>query len=69
MTNQIVVGIYLICFVALLGATFAFMFRMMTSTLMELDKKPRKPIHPEMRDVENGEELLVFKGLKDADDK
>tara|TARA_B100000401_G_C52325664_1_gene493938 strand:- start:90 stop:299 length:210 start_codon:yes stop_codon:yes gene_type:complete len=69
MTNQIVVGIYLISFVALLGATFAFMFRMMTSTLMELDKKPRRPIHPEMRDVENGEELLVFKGLKDADDK
>ena len=69
MTNQIVVGIYLICFVALLGATFAFMFRMMTSTLMELDKKPRRPIHPEMRDVENGEELLVFKGLKHADDK
>ena len=69
MTNQIVVGNYLICFVALLGATFAFMFRMMTSTLMELDKKPRRPIHPEMRDVENGEELLVFKGLKDADDK
>ena len=69
MTNQIVVGIYLICFVALLGATFAFMFRMMTSTLMVLDKKPRRPIHPEMRDVENGEELLVFKGLKDADDK
>ena len=69
MTNQIVVGIYLISFVALLGATFAFMFRMMTSTLMELDKKPRRSIHPEMRDVENGEELLVFKGLKDADDK
>ena len=69
MTNQIVVGIYLICFVALLGATFAFMFRMMTSTLMELEKKPRGPLHPEMRDVENGEELLVFKGLGDLDDK
>ena len=69
MMNEIVVGIYLISFVALLGATFAFMFRMMTSTLMELDKKPRRPLHPEMRDVENGEELLVFKGLEDAEDK
>ena len=69
MMNEIVVGIYLISFIALLGATFAFMFRMMTSTLMELDKKPRIPLHPEMRDVENGEELLVFKGLEDAEDK
>ena len=69
MMNEIVVGIYLISFIALLGATFAFMFRMMTSTLMELDKKPRRPLHPEMRDVENGEELLVFKGLEDAEDK
>ena len=67
--NDVTVFIYLVFFVALFGATFAFMFRMMTSTLMELDKKPRRPIHPEMRDVENGEELLVFKGLKDADDK
>ena len=69
MTNQIVVGIYLICFVALLGSTFAFMFRMMTSTLMELDKKHRRPLHPEMIDVENGVELLVFTGLGDLDDK
>ena len=35
----------------------------------QMDKyvdKPRKPVHPEMRDVENGEELLVFE-LKDDD--
>lgn len=64
--NQITVLIYLICFVSLLGATFAFMFTMMTSTLKEFDK-PRKKSktvipapHPEMEGVKYGEELLVF---------
>tara|TARA_B100000925_G_scaffold145431_1_gene108880 strand:+ start:2118 stop:2348 length:231 start_codon:yes stop_codon:yes gene_type:complete len=65
--NQITVLIYLICFVSLLGATFAFMFTMMTSTLKEFDK-PRKrnktvipAPHPEMEGVQYGEELLVFR--------
>ena len=65
--NQITVLIYLICFVSLLGATFAFMFTMMTSTLKEFDK-PRKKSktvipapHPEMEGVQYGEELLVFR--------
>tara|TARA_B100000902_G_scaffold375758_1_gene406087 strand:+ start:1247 stop:1477 length:231 start_codon:yes stop_codon:yes gene_type:complete len=65
--NQITVLIYLVCFVSLLGATFAFMFTMMTSTLKEFDK-PRKrnktvipAPHPEMEGVQYGEELLVFR--------
>ena len=65
--NQITVFIYLICFVSLLGATFAFMFTMMTSTLKEFDK-PRKKNntvlpapHPEMEGVKSGTELLVFR--------
>ena len=67
MDSQIVILIYLICFVSLLGATFAFMFTMMTSTLKEFDK-PRKrnktvipAPHPEMEGVQYGEELLVFR--------
>ena len=73
--NQITVLIYLICFVSLLGATFAFMFTMMTSTLKEFDK-PRKrnktvipAPHPEMEGVQYGEELLVFRSEdNDLDD-
>ena len=65
--NQITVLIYLICFVSLLGATFAFMFTMMTSTLKEFDKPKKKSKtvipapHPEMEGVKYGEELLVFR--------
>ena len=67
MDSQIVILIYLICFVSLLGATFAFMYTMMMSTLRDFDKpRVRKKTvipapHPEMEGVEYGEELLVFR--------
>ena len=63
------------CFVSLLGATFAFMFTMMTSTLKEFDKPKKKSKtvipapHPEMEGVKYGEELLVFRSEdNDLDD-
>ena len=68
--NDTLIFIYLVFFVALFAATFAYMFKMMTSTLSEMDRKPAKSYgdvmkaykrHPEMEDVENGEELLVFR--------
>ena len=40
--NDTLIFIYLVFFVALFAATFAFMFKMMTSTLSEMDKKPVK---------------------------
>jgi len=52
--------IYLICFAATLGAAFAFMWRSMDLVFKEIDKPTRK-IHPELKDVKSGEELLVFK--------
>ena len=67
MDSQIVILIYLICFVSLLGATFAFMYTMMMSTLRDFDKpRVRKKTvlpapHPEMEGVKYGEELLVFR--------
>ena len=67
MDSQIVILIYLICFVSLLGATFAFMYTMMMSTLRDFDKPMvrKKTVlpapHPEMEGVEYGEELLVFR--------
>ena len=67
MDSQIVILIYLICFVSLAGATFAFMYTMMMSTLRDFDKPrvrkktviPAPP--PEMQGVKYGEELLVFR--------
>jgi hypothetical protein len=54
--------------------TFAFMWKMMSSTLAEFDKRPVNnyndamkayKTHPEMKDVD--EPLLVFKQLPDED--
>ena len=54
------------------ASTFAFMWRMMSSTLSEMDRKPVKSYgdamkpykipapHPEMEGVKTGEELLVY---------
>ena len=67
--NEITVFIYLCFFVALFAATFA--------TLKEMDRsptnsygdamKPYRTSHPEMQEVKNGDELLVFRG-EDEDD-
>ena len=63
--NDITVFIYLTFFVALFGMTFAFMFKMMGSTLNEMNRPIKRNVHPEMTDVQTGDELLVFKGLDD----
>jgi|TARA_Y100000816_G_scaffold252345_1_gene203304 flagellar basal body-associated protein FliL len=61
---SIIILIYLICFAATLGAAFAFMWRSMDLVFREIDKPSRK-IHPELKDVKPGEELLVFKVEED----
>ena len=70
--NDVTVFIFLVCFVAIFGATFAFMWKMMTTTISDLNKpitKTRIPApHPEMEGVGYGEELMVFK-LEDVDDE
>ena len=72
--------IYLVFFVMLFASTFAFMWRMMSSTLREMDRKPTrsygeamKPYkfpapHPEMEGVRTGDELLVYTPDEDDDD-
>tara|TARA_B100000925_G_scaffold172534_1_gene130005 strand:- start:390 stop:611 length:222 start_codon:yes stop_codon:yes gene_type:complete len=61
--NEVTVGLYLVCFAATCGAAIAFMWTTMTATLRELDKPIKRTydIHPEMEDVKDGEELLVFR--------
>ena len=67
--NDLSVFVYFLCFAAVVGATFAYMYAMMNSTLLQLNRsKERSKIHPEMEDVKNGEELLVFSMEEEDDD-
>ena len=77
--NDTLAFIYLVFFVMLFASTFAFMWRMMSSTLSEMDRRPTKSYadamkpykipapHPEMEGVKTSEELLVF-SLEDIED-
>ena len=67
--NDITIFIFGISFAAVVGATFAFMWRM-TGSVLEDVKKPRKPqrtVNPEMKDVKTGDELLIFNIDEDDD--
>ncbi len=79
--NDTLVFIYLIFFVMVFASTFAFMWRMMSSTLSEMDRKPtrsygdamrpyRPPApHPEMEGVRTGDELLVYTPEEEEDEE
>ena len=62
--NDISIFIFGLSFAAVVGATFAFMWKM-TGSVLEDVKKPRKIVHPEMKEVQDGDELLVFKAKDD----
>ena len=66
--NDTLIFIYLIFFVMLFASTFAFMFRMIGSTLNDFNKPIKRNVHPEMSDVQSGEELLVFKAQDEDED-
>ena len=78
--NDVTILIFLVCFVAVFGATFAFMWKMMGSTLSEFNKTPANSYgdamkaykmpapHPEMEGIKYGEELLVFNPEEEDDD-
>tara|TARA_A100001391_G_scaffold78423_1_gene50705 strand:- start:2576 stop:2785 length:210 start_codon:yes stop_codon:yes gene_type:complete len=59
--------VYLLFFALVAGAAFAFMWRSMDLVFKELDK-PKKNIHPELRDLKEGDELLVFTVKEDPTD-
>ena len=65
--NDISVLIYFLLFAVVVGMTFAFMYVMMRTTINEFNK-PRNNIHPEMEEVQSGDELLVF-SMDDDDDE
>ena len=78
--NDTLVFIYLIFFVMVFASTFAFMWRMMSSTLREMDRKPVRSYgeamksykppepHPEMEGVKTGEELLIYTPEEEDDE-
>ena len=66
--NDTLIFIYLIFFVMLFASTFAFMFKMMGSTLNDMNKPMKRNIHPEMTDVQTGDELLIFKRDDEEED-
>ena len=67
--NDFSVLIYFICFACLTGATFAYMYAMMTSTLRDFNRQQEKRnVHPEMIDVQTGDELLIFKRDDEEDE-
>ena len=64
--NNFTVFLYFFMFAATAGATFAFMWKMTSASLEDMNKPVRKRnIHPEMKDVQDGEELLVFRQQED----
>ena len=62
--NDIAVVVYLILFVMLFASTFAYMWRLMGSTLEDFNKPQR---HPELQGVREGDQLLgvTFKGYEE----
>ena len=78
--NDTLIFIYLVFFVILFTSTFAFMWRMMSSTIAEMDRRPTRSYgdamrpykppapHPEMEGVRTGEELLVYTPEEEEDD-
>jgi len=66
--NDTLIFIYLIFFIMVFASTFAFMFKMIGSTLNDFNKPIKRSVHPEMSDVQSGEELLVFKAQDEDED-
>ena len=67
--NDLIVLLYLLCFAVVVGMTFAFMYAMMNSTLRDLNRQQeKKPVHPEMKEVRTGDQLLVFRQPNEEDD-
>ena len=79
--SDTLIFIYLVFFVILFASTFAFMWRMMSSTLREMDRKPIRSYgdsmkayqppapHPEMEGVKTREELLIYTPEEEDDDE
>jgi len=66
--NDFTIFAYAVLFFAIAGGTFAFMWKMTTLSIESINKPTRRAVHPEMSDVQSGDELLVFKPEDDDED-
>ena len=66
--NEATVLLYLLCFAVVVGMTFAFMYSMMKTTLREVNQPTTRPVHPEMEEVQTGDQLLVFRQPEEDDE-
>lgn len=69
--NSTVILLYFLLFSVTIVSTIVFMWQSMARTIGDLTKPAEKEqfnIHPEMRDVESGTELLVFHAGEEEDD-
>ena len=66
--NDATVLLYLLCFAVVVGMTFAFMYAMMKTTLREVNQPTTRPVHPEMKEVRTGAQLLVFRQPPEEDE-
>ncbi len=66
--NSTVLFLYFLLFMTTLVSAIVFMWKSMTESFKALGQPIKHNVHPEMRDVQSGTELLVFHASDDEDD-
>ena len=66
--NSTVLFLYFLLFMTTLVSAIVFMWKSMTESFKALGDPIKTNVHPEMRDVQSGTELLVFHAGEDEDD-
>ena len=66
--NSTVLFLYFLLFMTTLVSAIVFMWKSMTESFKALGDPIRTNVHPEMRDVQSGTELLVFHAREDEDE-
>ena len=62
------VFVYFLCFAAVAGATFAYMYSMMNATLLDFNRsRERANVHPVLSETKDGDELMVVKFKPEID--
>ena len=68
MMNSTVLFLYFLLFMTTLVSAIVFMWKSMTESFKALGDPIKTNVHPEMRDVQSGTELLVFHAGEEEDD-
>ena len=66
--NSTVLFLYFLLFMTTLVSAIVFMWKSMTESFKALGDPIKTNVHPEMRDVQIGTELLVFHASDDEDE-